>query len=165
MKRFLVITVGLILCGFLSGCSSDTNEDLIKNTINLMTTAAGDVNNIKQRIDEAIKTANESNKNLDLSYAVEATKKLKETGDEALRLKRAIEQRYTKASDEDRAGYVASQKGQLNAALTDLTKKRAELAASLDEAEKYRGGAFDKAVQDLRDKIVEAEGPFAQLSR
>ena len=165
MKRFLVFSGSLLMCGILVGCSSDTNEDLIKQTIALMRAAAGDVGNIKSRVDESIKRANETGKKLDLSEAVEATKKLKEDGDEALKLKRRIEQVHTKVNDDDRQANAESQKGNLNLALSDLLKKRSELRTALDDAEKFQGGRFKTAVQDLRDKIVEAEGPFAQLSR
>ncbi len=163
MKRFLVVICSLLLSGFFVGCGSDTHEDLIKNTIKMIDIAAVDVSNIKGRVDDAVKRADEAKKNsIDLSEAIKATEKLKETGDEAQKLKRRIEQVRSQITDVERKEYAKSQKDQLNAAFTDLLKKRAELRTAIADAEKRFSGT---KVKELRDKIIEAEAPFEALAK
>ena len=164
MKRFLVLCGSVLLCGTFVGCGSDTHEDLIKNTIKQIEIAAVDIGNIKSRVNDAIKDT-EAGQKFDLTKAIEATKKLKETGEVTQKLKAKIEQVRAQVTDAERKANVESQKAKLNAAFSDLLKAKEELKAALVRAENLPVGNAKQAVKEFREKLLEAEGPFEQLSR
>ena len=163
MKRLLVCLSTLLLCVFFSGCSAETHEGLVSDTIERIGLAATEVGNIKSRVNEAVTKA-QAGKKLDLTDAIEATKKLKDTGDEMQKLKRKIEQVRAQITDEEKKNNASKNKARLTAAFSDLLKQKDELRTALAEAEKLSPSA-KTAVKDLRDKIVEAESPFEALSR
>ena len=163
MKRFLFCSAALLLSIFFVGCSSDSHDGLVSDTIHMIGIAGTEVGNIKSRVTEATDKA-KAGKKLDLTDAIEATKKLKDTGDEAQKLKRKIEQVKAQITPEDQKLNVQKHKDKLNAAFTELLKQKDELRTALAEAEKISPSA-KTAVKDLRDKIVEAESPFEALSR
>jgi hypothetical protein len=164
MKRFLVVSGVFLLCGLLVGCSSDTREGLVKETITMLDAAATDIGIINTKVKAAVEVSKTEGKKLDLTEAMGATKKLKETGDQAQLVKRRIEQVRAQITDEERKAYAKSLKNELNAAFAALLKNKEALRATLAEAEKL-GTQAQGAVADLRAKIVEAESPFESLSR
>src|SRR5450755_364278 len=106
MKRLLVLACTFLLCGFLAGCSTDSREGLIEDTINMVAEAANDVSNIKSRVNDAIKKADEKGTKLDLTEAGKAADQLKKLGEEAQKIKRRIELDRASITDEDRANYA-----------------------------------------------------------
>ena len=165
MKRFLVVVGAFILSTFLVGCSSDTYEDLITDTIKMLDNATTNVGIIKSRVNEAVKESKEKEKKLDLSAAIKATEKLKETGDETQKLKRRIEQVRSQITEEQRKEYVTNQKGRLADAYKRLLAERDGLRAALAEAEKLPRADAKQTVKEFREKLLEAESPFEALSR
>jgi predicted nucleic acid-binding Zn-ribbon protein len=163
MKRFLVCSASLLLSVLFVGCNTDTHDGLVSDTIHMIGIAGTEVGNIKSRVTEATEKA-KAGKKLDLADAIEATKKLKDTGDEAQKLKRKIEQVRAQISDEDKKGNATKHKAKLTAAFQELLTQKEQLRTALAEAEKISPSA-KTAVKDLRDKIVEAESPFEALSR
>jgi chromosome segregation ATPase len=163
MKRFLAFVGTFALCTMVSGCSPDTHDGLVAATVNMMNTAATEVGVIKGKVTDAIAKANEGKK-FDLTEAVEATKKLKETGDEFQKLKRRIEQVRSQISDEDKKENAKKHRTKLAGAFADLAKERAELNTALQDAERLSPAARND-VSNLRAKITEAESPFEALSR
>ena len=164
MKRILAFCGTVALCTLLSGCGSDTHEGLVSATVNLMNQAGSEVNVIKGKVTDAIAKANDGKK-LDLSEAVEATKKLKETGEESQKLKRRIEQIRGQVTDADREANVKKHRAKLADAFAGLKKERDELNAALQEAERLTATNARTDVKNLREKITEAEAPFEALSR
>lgn len=160
MKRLFIVSAFFALCLSLTGCGGDTNEKLITDTITRMGIAATEVGNIKARVDDALKKV-EKGESLDLSEAMEATIKLKETGAEFQRLKQRIEQLRSQVTEQDRKVYADNQRGKLNTAFKALIDNREELRKALLEAEKHGKAEVTK----LRAKITDAESPFEALSR
>src|SRR5262249_50866869 len=135
----------------------------VSDTLLMIANATTKVDNIKTKVDEAVKRMDTTRK-LDLSEAIEATKQLKENGDEAQKLRQRIERVRAKITDEERTRNLEKYRGPLNEKFGDLLKKKEELRTTLVEAEKL-GGNAKQAVKELREKIVEAEAPFEALSR
>jgi hypothetical protein len=121
------------------------------------------VDNIKTKVDEAVKRM-ETSRKLDFTEAIEACKQLKENGDEAQKLRQRIERVRAKITEEERVRNLGKFKDSLNMKFGDLLKKKEELRTALADAEKL-GGNSKQAVKELREKIVEAESPFEALSR
>jgi hypothetical protein len=165
MKRFLVLCGAFFVSSLLVGCPSETRDGLVSDTIQRIELAATEIGNINSRVKEAIKQAETDNKKLDLTAALAAATKLKDTGDEAQKLKRRIEQVRSQITDEDRKAYAQKHKDALNVAFTSLLKKREELRLTLADAEKLHVPGAQVAVKEFREKLVEAESPFEALSR
>ena len=163
MKRFLVLSGALLFSGLLVGCGSDSRVGLVKDTTNMVETAASNVGNIKTRVDEAVKEAS-GGKKLNLSEAIEATKELKVTGERAQEIRRKIEKVRASITDEDKKSYAQSEKSKLTTAFEDLSNQKNQLRVALANAEKLPGNAKIE-VKALREKIIEAESPFEALSR
>lgn len=165
MKRFLVLCAALLPCLFLVGCESDSRAGLIKSTALLLGSATGKIKDVKNGVSDAIKTAEETDKKIDFTAAIEALKGLKEVGAAAQELKRNIDKVRLDVSDEDRKAYAASEKSTLSAAFGSLLKERKELNEELARAESIHGGRNKVAVSAFRAKLVEAESPFEALAR
>jgi hypothetical protein len=163
MARLLFFFGAFALCALLAGCGSDTHEGLVRDTIQMIGRAANEVGNIKTRVDEAVKRA-EDGKKLDLADAVEATTKLKQEGEKAQEIGRRIAKVRAQITDEDRKINAANYKPKLNTAFAELLKQKEELRAALAKAESLGPNAKSE-VKLLREKIVEAESPFEALSR
>jgi chromosome segregation ATPase len=164
MKRSLVLAGAFLLFGCLFGCGADSRIGLIDDTINLVQQAAADVGNIKSKVNEAIKKAEEKGTKLDLTDAGKVADQLKKLGETAQKIKRNIELDRASITDEDKVNYVEKRKGQLESAFADLLKQRNDLNKSLAKAEQINQAA-KKAVEDLRDKMRDAESPFEALAR
>jgi hypothetical protein len=163
MKRLLVCLSAFVLCALFAGCGSDTHDGLVKDTIVMIGLAANEVANIRTRVEEAINREAKSKK-LDLADAIEATTKLKEAGKQAQEIGRRIAKVRAQITDEERKINVQNHKKQLNDAFGELLKQRDELRAALVKAESLGQNAKSE-VKVLRDKILEAESPFEELSR
>ena len=163
MKRLLVFSTAFVLCAAIAGCSSDTHEGLVSDTIQMIENATNKIDNIKIKVDEAVKRM-ETTRKLDFSDADEACKQLKEAGDDAQKLRQRIERVRAKISDDERARNLEKFRGPLNSQYGNLLKKKEELRTALSDAEKL-GGNAKQAVKELRDKIIQAESPFEALSR
>ncbi len=164
MKRTLVLAGAFCLCGLLVGCGTDSREGLIEDTINMVQQAATDVGNIKSRVNEAIKKADEKRTKLDLTDAGKAADQLKKLGEEAQKIKRRIELDRASVTEEDKANYADKKKERLASAFSDLLKQRNELNKALTNAEAINQAAKD-AVEKLRERIRDAESPFEALAR
>ena len=166
MKRFPVLCGALLFCS-ICGCGGETYEDLIKDTIARINEAATDVGSIRAEVKKAIEKT-EGGKPLDLKAAIKATEALNKTGKDTQLLKRRIEQIRANVDDSQKKANAESQRGKLNAAMTELLKQKADLAAVLAEAERLppdRVPNAKQAVADFRAKLIEAESPFEALSR
>lgn len=164
MKRVLLLCGAFLFSSLVVGCGTESRDGLVSSTIQLIELGATEIGNINSRVKEAAKLAETEGKKLDLTLAIDATKKLKDTGDEAQKLKRKIEQVRAQISDEDKKGNATKHKAKLTAAFQELLTQKEQLRTALAEAEKISPSA-KTAVKDLRDKIVEAESPFEALSR
>ena len=166
MKRSFILGAALLSCSLLAGCSSETHEGLISDTITLIEQAGSDVSTIKNQVNDAVKKLEDGKaKTLELKDAVKAADALKKTGEKAQEIKRRIEYAREKVTDEERKIYANHQKSRLNDAFKNLLKLREELRKSLDAAEKTSGENYKTAVNDLRKKIEDAQSPFESLSR
>ncbi len=168
MKRFLSAAGMILLSVILIGCGHDTREGLIQDTIGMMNSASTQVKNITDRVKEATdRFAADSKKGLDLSDAVKAADELKKTGNKAQEIKRAIDMYRTKITAEDQRVNAEKQKqsGELSGAFKKLVDRKNDLREALAVAEKMEGGKEKAKVDALREKIVEAEGPYESLTR
>lgn len=159
MKRIWILGPALVVCG-MSGCAGETREGLVTEVILRMNTASSDVSLITAKVNEATDDAKKG-KPLDLAEAAKAAEKLKETGTDIVKIKQRIDMVRGSITDEEKKDYAENQKGKLNDAFRNLLEQKEKLRTALTAAE-----AFDKAkVDELRKKIVEAEGPFEQQAR
>ena len=165
MKRVLLLCGAFLFSSLVVGCGTESRDGLVSSTIQLIELGATEIGNINSRVKEAAKLAETEGKKLDLTLAIDATKKLKDTGDEAQKLKRRIEQVRSQITDEDRETFAKKHKEGLNAAFKTLLQKREELRLTLADAEKLQVPGAQVAVKEFRDKLVEAESPFEALSR
>ena|ERR1051325_4444269 len=168
MKRSLVLGSALILCSMLVGCAPDTKEGLISDTIRLMGEASTNVGNITARVKEAVaKAKGPPLKKLDLSDAMGAAKTLKETGEGASRISKRIEKVRAQVTPEEQKAYFEREAGRLNEAFKELHKQKNDLQVQLAIAEKLEGSADHNRlqVQNLRDRIRDAESPFEALNQ
>jgi chromosome segregation ATPase len=165
MKRVLYASLSLVVCFILAGCAAETDEGLISDTINMMSSATTQISNIKSKVKVATDKAKTENKTtVDLADAVEATKRLKAVSEDAMLLKRKVELKRSSITDEEKKSYAEKQRDQLNAAFTELLKQKVELQKQLVETEKL-GANFKAEVDKLRERIREAESPFENIAR
>lgn len=165
MKRVLFAGFALLFSAILVGCTAETNEGLITNTITMMDNATTEIGNIRSRVKDATEEAKGQNKaTVDLTKAIKAAESLKKVSEEAMILKRKIEQERTKITEEEKKNYAEKQKDQLNSAFTALLKAKVELRKQLADTEQLSANAKVE-VDKLREKIRDAESPFESLAR
>src|ERR1035441_2948164 len=111
MKRVLLLCGAFLFSSLVVGCCTESRDGLVSSTIQLIELGATEIGNINSRVKEAAKLAETEGKKLDLTLAIDATKKLKDTGDEAQKLKRRIEQVRSQITDEDRETFAKKQIG------------------------------------------------------
>jgi hypothetical protein len=166
MKRLLQAVGVLSFCIFLAGCGGDSHEGLISDTIAMMNQAATETDNIQKRITEAVKKVEDGKSNkLDLTDAMKAADKLKETGDNTLQTKARIEMVKLKISDEEKETNAKNKEEELNTAFKNLFAKQAALDKAFADAEKLDVANAKDAVQKLRERYLIAKSPFEGLTR
>src|ERR1035438_9994725 len=115
MMRLMTVVGTLLLSTLLVGCASDTHEDLIKQTLSAMQLAGTEVDNITNRVNDAVKKVEKGEATkLDFAEATKATEKLKAVGEEFQIIKRRIEQVRSQISDDERKKNAIRQKDHLN---------------------------------------------------
>lgn len=161
MKRIWMLGLAVALCGMLSGCGTETHEQLVADTISRMNLASVDVGNITKGINDAVDDAKKSGKKLDLTDAGKATEKLKESGTKLVEMKQRIELWRAKITEDEKREYAQSQQVNLNKAFSTLLERQDELRKALSAA-----AAMDaEKTDELRKKIEEAQAPFEQQAR
>jgi predicted nucleic acid-binding Zn-ribbon protein len=161
MKRFLIFGSTLVVCGLLIGCGSESRDELVKTTINVMEESATQVGTIRGKVDEAIKKTQRENTPLDLAEAVKAAEELKNLGTQAQQLKRRTEAARDVITDAEREANAKGYRGRIEEVINRLEEERVGLRKSLQTAE----GLNKKKTDELRKKITEAEVPFEALAR
>jgi L-fucose isomerase-like protein len=160
MKRFWMFAGVFALCTLLTGCGQETREGLVTDTVARMKTAANQVGTITSKVKEATDAA-KGGKKLDLTEAAKAADALKETGVKIVEIKQRIDLVRQQITDDERKEYAEGVKKSLNDAFAGLLTQKKELREALAAAEVY-----DKSkVDELRKRIVEAEGPFEAQAR
>lgn len=162
MKRSMVLGCALLLCAAIVGCTSDTHAGLLTETIGLMNQASTEVGLIKTRVKEATDKAKGGK--IDLSEAMKAADKLKQTGEDANKVKKLIERVRGRVTEEERKENAEKHGRALNQAVEDLWKAKQSLQKQLAEAELISESA-KREVERLREKIRDAESPFEALAR
>ncbi|HZZ80001.1 MAG TPA: hypothetical protein VFE62_15890 [Gemmataceae bacterium] len=168
MKRFSIACGILSLCFVLAGCESNSREGLIDDTVGMMNTAAGNIGNIKKSVDDAVSNYKSGKtQKLDLSEAIKATDKLKETGAKTtIEIKARIDiAKAQQISDQERSTYAENKQEALNAAFKLLLTKQDDLRKAMDAARKCGAPNAAQAVDELHRKYVEAESPFEAIAR
>jgi hypothetical protein len=166
MKRLLPVVGVLSLCLAIAGCTGDTREGLIDDTIGMMNQAATEMGNVQKRVSEAVKNYEDGKAiKLDLADAIKATDKLKETGVKTLEIKARIDIAKSQITDEERKTYAENKQQSLNAAFKNLQTEQDKLRKALVTAEKCGAPNAALAVEELRKKIVEAESPYEAIAR
>jgi len=166
MKRVLVLGSTFLMCGILIGCSSDSREGLIDDTITMIETAATDVGNIKSRVVDAVKKVNDgTEQKLNLNEALKAADQLKKFGEESQKIKRRIEQERAPLTEEERKSYVEKKRDKLKSAFDILLKRHVELNKALADAEQINHPSAKIEVEKLRDRFRDALSPFESLAR
>lgn len=163
MKRFVFFACAFFACNLLTGCSSDTYEGLVQQTIQNMGTATTNMSTITAEVKKATEEARKGKK-FDLTAAMKAADKLKETGQETVAIKQRIDYIKARVTDDEKKEYAATHKNDLNTAFTKLLTEKQALRKALADAETVDGTAKRK-VEDLRKRIEEAESPFEAQSR
>jgi hypothetical protein len=160
MKRLLYATGALLLGIMLSGCSSDPREGLVDATVGDIETAATKVQNIKSKIDAAIKNT-EAGKTPDFKEALQEADALKKIGKEMQEYKIRADALRGKASEEERQELTERIKPRLNKAIDRAVKATRELNETLASVD----AQYKDALKPLRDKLSEANGEFEVIAR
>jgi uncharacterized protein YciI len=162
MTRSLVLLGTLLLSGLLAGCSGDTREDLISNTVNAMDEAAKEVELVAKDVNLAVDKAKKENSNqLDFTDTLKATEKLAATGRKMQKIKGDLEATRSSITEEERKENAKEQAGRINNSFKRLFEQQEKLENALKAAAEVNRAETQK----LRDKIREAIGPFESLSR
>jgi hypothetical protein len=168
MKRALSAASVLFLCSWLVGCGSDSHNELINASLNLLDSAASEIGVVKTKVKEAIKAYDEGKDKtpptpFDLKEAEKVLVNLKQTGEQAQRIKQRIDYvlSATPIREEDRSESSKKYGDKVNDIYKRLRVEGRDLNEVLQQAE-----AIDKdKTDDLRKKMVEALGPFESLGR
>jgi hypothetical protein len=161
MKRFLVLLGVPFLCVTLSGCTSDPQGDAVRDVVNKMQTAAADIEGIDKAVNTALKKHEDEKAPLDFTEAFKMAKNLEKTGKDLQDLKVRSFLSLPPLNDEQKATLESQVKVQIEAAFKGLVDAKTALTATLKKAE-----AVDREkTEELRTKIQEAEGPFANVAR
>lgn len=167
MKRLLSVAAILSFCFVLAGCSTDTREGLIDDTVGIMNQAATEMGNVQKRVSEAVKNYEDGKAaKLDLTDAMKATEKLKETGGKTLEIKARIDIAKSQGiTDQEKVTYAENKQQSLNTAFKNLLTEQDKLRKALVTAEKCGAPNAAQAVEELRKKISEAESPYEAIAR
>jgi glutamate-1-semialdehyde aminotransferase len=166
MKRLFQAGGVLCFCIVLAGCSSDSREGLISDTIGMMNQAAKEIDDIQKAVAAATKDVEDGKSNkLTLTAAMKAADKLKETGDKTLEIKARIEMVKSQITDQDRQTNADNKKDELDTAFKNLKTKQDALLKTLADAEKLNVSNAKTAIEELRKKYVIAQSPFEALTR
>jgi predicted nucleic acid-binding Zn-ribbon protein len=163
MKRFGLFACAFLACNLMTGCSNDTYEGLVQQTIQNMRTATTNMSTITAEVKKATEGA-KAGKKFDLTAAMKAADKLKETGAETVAIKQRIDVVKARITPEEKTEYAANHQADLNDAFSKLLAEKLALRKALADAENADGTAKRK-VDDLRKRIEEAESPFEAHAR
>ena len=161
MRRLARCLVWLLPIG-LVGCASDPREARINSAINYLTRAASDIREIKEKVADSIKKA--ENKKLaaaPLKEAYTAIESLKNLAKEMQKVKQDIEALAASTSKDDSEALAQKFRGKLTAEMTSIAEERLALEKTIREAEAIEPGV----AEELRSKLTEAEGNFVMLAR
>lgn len=166
MKRLFQAVGVLCFCIVLAGCSSDTREGLISDTIGMMNQAAKETHDIQQAVAAATKDVEDGKSTkLDLKTAMKAADKLKETGDKTLEIKARIEMVKSQITPDDQRTNAENKRAELDTAFKNLKTNQDALLKTLADAEKLNVSKAKESVEELRKKYVIAQSPFEALTR
>jgi outer membrane murein-binding lipoprotein Lpp len=161
MIRSLAL-VGLLLSCLLAGCSGETREDLISNTVNAMDEAAKQLDTLAKDVHKALDKAKKDGTNqLDFTDAIKSTEKLAKTGQKMVAIKGQLESIRSTITPEEKEKNAEEKKAAINRSYKSLQDGKAELEKALKEASEVNRAETRK----LEDKLREAIGPFESLSR
>ncbi len=168
MKRALSAASVLFLCVWLAGCGGDQHNELVNASLNLLDNAASELGAVKTKVKDAIKAHQEGKDKqppvpFDLKEADKVLVNLKQTGEQAQKIKQRIDYvlSATPITDEARVESAKKHGEKVNGIYKRLRDEGRDLNEVLLQAE-----AIDKdKVDDLRKKMVEALGPFESLGR
>ncbi len=161
LRRILCWSVVLFPLG-LAGCSTDQLEGYITSTIDLMKHASNEVGTIKDRVNDAIKKAEDKKLSAkELKEATGAIDSLRELGKKMQIVKQKADAAGATITAEQKEEFRQRYQQKLNSALADLEEQRVALQKTLQEAE-----AMDaEGIRELRTQLTQAEGVFAVLAR
>lgn len=166
MKRLVAALFALAFSVLFVGCGSDSREGLISDTVGMMNQAAKEIDDIQKAVAASVADVKDGKSNkLNLTAAVKATEKLKETGDKTLEIKARIEMVKAQLSDEDKKNNAANKRDELDTAFKNLIAKDDALRKVMAEAEKLNVSNAKQAVEELRKKYDIARSPFEALTR
>ncbi len=168
MKRALSAASVLFLCSWLVGCGSDSHNELINASLNLLDNAASEIGAVKTKVKDAIKAHNEGKDKeppvpFDLKEAEKVLVNLKQTGEAAQRIKQRIDYvlQSNPITEAERVESAKKYGEKVNVVYKRLLDEGKELNERLLEADSIS----PEKTADLRRKMVEALGPFESLGR
>lgn len=161
MNRLAVSGSALVLCLCIVGCGSNAREGVVATSIAKLEDAASKLSLIKEKVNEAVKTAEKDNVPVDFSEALAKVSELKVVGRELQAEKRAADDIKEPSTAEEQKRLKERFQTKLNDVIVRLNTEKKELNEALTAAEK----SYKEAVEDLKVKIREAEGEFEVLTR
>lgn len=162
MKRLLALGCALTICMIAAGCGSNRREGVVATTINKLTDAASKVQTIREKVESAIKDADEKKIRIDaFPDAIKEADALRNVGKELQEEKREAEKIKEPATAEEQKQLAEQYRQRLNDAFDRLTTEKKKLNDVLNAAEQNH----KEAVTELRSKIRAAEGEFEALIR
>jgi hypothetical protein len=144
------------------GCSTDPREAYITAAVGYINDAAGQIGTIKDKVEEAIKKADDKKLNAAaLREANSAIESLRELGKNMQKVKQRTDGAAASITEEEKDDLRKRYQTSVQNALTSLEEERVKLQDKLKEAE-----AIDPdGIRDLRNQLTQAEGVFAVLAR
>jgi hypothetical protein len=161
MKKTQMLGIALMLCTIFVGCSSDSHESLVKNTIDEIGSTQILIRAIREGVEAAIKENKDSGKPLNLEPAAKKTKELKKRVEEFQKIRGRIERAKAAITDDQKKEFAEKKRDEMRDNIQKLLEQNALLQKALGEAEKIDKPATDK----LREQIRDAEGPFEAINR
>ncbi|MBI3407142.1 MAG: hypothetical protein HY040_02145 [Planctomycetes bacterium] len=162
MKRLVALGCALATCMIVAGCGSNRREGVVATTLNKLTDAASKVQTIREKVETALKDADEKKIHIDsFPEAIKEADALGKVGKELQDEKREAEKFKEPATAEEQKQLAEQYRQRLNDAFDRLTSEKKKLNEVLIAAEQNH----KEAVAELRTKIRAAEGEFEALIR
>jgi DNA-binding transcriptional MerR regulator len=167
MKRALLMASACLFLFGLTGCSSDPRDEQIKRVVAALEEAVGDVQNVSDGIEEAVKKAKADPEKKELTEAelkpaIEAIDRLKKVGDKLQIIKAKIDSLPDPPAEDQKKELIDKNKADLEGKLERLDKEQRRLEVVLRDSAPY---IQRDAMSALRTKLKEAEEKYLTLGQ
>jgi hypothetical protein len=167
MRKLYVLFGTLLVCA-VAGCSEDLNEELVKNTVQILDNTTSDLEQVTKTLNSAVTEAKSSNKPLDIAKIARANQEaggLKNKARELQDRKARMDVRKDNVTTAEREDYAAKFKPAMAKALQRLDAAEKNLDVALREADAVADNDGKSSLEKLRDTLKEAQNEFEVLTK